>query len=70
MKKLPLVLVLAFATAFMVACGEDKDPRISDADAVCLKMLRAGYPCTPNGSGGGGTTTTTTTSTVTVTQTN
>jgi hypothetical protein len=67
MRKLPLALVLTFATIFMVACGEDKDPRISDADAVCLKILRAGGTC---GSGSGGTTTTTTTSTVTVTQTN
>lgn len=67
MKKLPLALVLTFACVFMVACGEDKDPRISDADAVCLKILRAGGTC---GSGGGGTATTTTTSTVTVTQTN
>lgn len=67
MRKLPLALVLAFATVFMVACGEDKDPRISDADAVCLKILRNGGTCT---SGGGSTATATTTSTVTVTQTN
>jgi hypothetical protein len=69
MKKLPLALVLAFATVFMVACGDDKDPRISDADAVCLKVLRAGGTC-GNMNGGGGATTATTTSTVTVTQTN
>jgi hypothetical protein len=68
MRKLPLVLVLTFATVFMVACGEDKDPRISDADAVCLKILRNGGTC--GNMGGGGTATTTTTSTVTVTQTN
>lgn len=68
MKKLPLALVLTFACLFIVACGEDKDPRISDADAVCLKILRNGGTC-GNMSGGGGSTTTTT-STVTVTQTN
>lgn len=67
MRKLPLALVLTFAAVFMVACGEDKDPRISDADAVCLKILRNGGTC---GSMTGGTTTTTTTSTVTVTATN
>lgn len=67
MRKLPLALALAFATVFMVACGEDKDPRISDADAVCLKQLRMGGTC---GNGSGTATTTTATSTVTVTQTN
>lgn len=67
MKKLPLVLVLAFAATFIVACGDNKDPRISDRGAVCLKVLEMGGSCGPTT---GGTTTATATSTVTVTQTN
>jgi hypothetical protein len=74
--KWPLVAALSLATVFMVACGEEKDSRISDADALCLKMLRNGGNC--GGAAGGGSTATATTtvsttvtnsSTVTITQT-
>lgn len=67
-KKLPLVLALSLATVFIIACGDEQDKRISDADAICLKTIRAGGTC-GNTSNGSGTTTQTQTSTVTVTQT-
>jgi hypothetical protein len=72
-RKWPLVAALSFATLFIIACGDDKDPRISDADALCLKILRNGGTCGPNGAAGGGSTApsqTTVTVTHTQTQTN
>ncbi|RZA09396.1 MAG: hypothetical protein EOP11_01830 [Proteobacteria bacterium] len=74
--KLPLIAALTLATVFMVACGEEKDSRISDADALCLKILKNGGTC--GGTTGSNTTATTTisttvtnstTNTVTITQT-
>lgn len=63
--KWPLVAALSLATVFMVACGEEKDSRISDADALCLKMLRAGGNCGGTAAGGAGSTTATVSTTVT-----
>lgn len=67
-KKLPLLAALIFATGFIVACGDDKDPRISDADALCLKMIKNGGTC--GGNTNSSSTAVNTTSTVTVTVTN
>ncbi|RYZ96769.1 MAG: hypothetical protein EOP11_22980 [Proteobacteria bacterium] len=76
--KLPLIAALTLATVFMVACGEEKDARISDADALCLKILKNGGTCGgTTGSAANATATTTlsttvtnsTTNTVTITQT-
>ncbi len=64
--KYPLIAAL-FASFFVLAgCGDDKDPRISDADAMCLKVIRMGGKCNgmSGGDGGGSTTTTTVTQTV------
>jgi hypothetical protein len=66
MKKL-LVLVLALATTFIVACGDNHDSRLTDADVVCLKRLNMGLSC---GAATGSGATTTATQTVTVTTTN
>lgn len=63
---LPLTVTLFAAAALMVACGEDKDSRISDADAACLKLIQAGGNC----GGQKNTVTKNVTVTQTVTQTN
>jgi hypothetical protein len=69
MNKYPLFIALVAGCMLLSACGEDKDPRISDADAMCLKMIRAGGSCGGANGGGGGTTTTTATVTQTITNT-
>jgi hypothetical protein len=68
-KQYPLWIALITGCLFLSACGEDKDPRLSDADAMCLKMIRMGGSC-GGASGGSGSSTTTTTATVTQTVTN
>lgn len=69
-RKWPLIAALSFATVFLIGCGDDKDPRLSDADALCLKMIRAGGTCgNNNNNNGSGNNNSTQTQTVTVTQT-
>lgn len=58
-------LLLAAALA-LPACGDEQDSRISDDDAVCLKIIRNGGTC---GSVGSGTATSTSTETITATTT-
>lgn len=66
--KWPLLAALTLATTFLVACGDEgKDPRISDADALCLKIMRNGGTCA--GQSVGGTSTATVTNTQTQTNT-
>ena len=67
--KWPLVAALSLATVFLVACGDEKDPRISDADALCLKIMRNGGTCAGQSVGGTSTATVTNTQTQTNTQT-
>ncbi len=63
--KYPLIAALFASFVLLAGCGDDKDPRISDADAMCLKIIRMGGQCNGMmGGGGGGTTTTTVTQTV------
>jgi len=60
------VAFLSLATLLTVACGDEGDKRISDADALCLKMIRNGGTCAgQNATGSTATTTTTQTATVT-----
>lgn len=65
--KWPLVAALSLATIFLVSCDDGKDTRISDADAMCLKMLRNGGNCGGANGATGGTSTVTNTATTTVT---
>ncbi len=68
--KYPLLAALVTGTLLLVGCGEDRDPRISDADAMCLKIIRMGGTCNGMGGGGGGGGTSTVTVTQTVVNTN
>lgn len=61
LKNLPFVVGLTLATAFIVGCGDEKDPRLSDADVMYIKQQRLQQQY---GTAGG---TTTVVSTVTVT---
>lgn len=68
--KIPFLALLFISTACVVGCGDNKDPRMSDDDIMCIKVQKYGGSCAPGGGGSGGNTTSTvqTTSTVTVTQ--
>lgn len=67
-RKWPLVAALSFSALLIVACGDNKDPRLSDSDILCMKVQKHGGSCNPNGtSGGTSTVTNTTTQTQTVT---
>ena len=40
LKNLPFVAVLTVAMALIVGCGDQKDPRLSDADVAYMKQKR------------------------------
>jgi hypothetical protein len=40
LKTLPFLAVFFVATAFVVGCGDQKDPRLSDADIAYMKQQR------------------------------
>jgi hypothetical protein len=61
-------LALLACTLLLVGCGDETDPRISDADALCLKIIQAGGSCN-SGSTSTSTATVTEVSTVTITST-
>lgn len=70
MQKLKFSLFMIAATLTLTAlsgCGDEGDTRISDEDALCLKILRNGGTCA--GMSVTGTATATTTTTLTTTQT-
>lgn len=69
-RKWPLAVVLSVSALLIVACGDNKDPRINDEDAICMKMRRMDPNAKCAGQVGGSTnSTTTTTTTQTQTQT-
>lgn len=59
-------LALVMSTLVLSGCGEETDPRISDSDALCLKVIRAGGSCSGSSTA---TSTVTEVSTVTITST-
>ena len=64
LKKWALPTALILATFFVIGCGDNKDPRLSDRGAMCLKMQEMGGSCNPTTASA-----TAATPTVTVTQT-
>ena len=40
LKNLPFLAALVIAVAFVVGCGDQKDPRLSDADIAYMKQQR------------------------------
>ena len=38
--KIPFLAALFSATALIVGCGDQKDPRLSDADIMAIKQAR------------------------------
>jgi hypothetical protein len=70
MKKLPLIMMLAAASALVIGCGDEGMSAKEKEYAICGKMVKD-YGATSCGPTAGSTTgSTTVTSTVTVTSTN
>lgn len=59
-------LLTGVFTLLLAGCGDEADPRISDADVLCLKIIQAGGSCSGSSAA---TSTVTEVSTVTITST-